>query len=138
MVLVVSLPSHLDGSSALYLVDTGFGGPNIVRPLLLKDGHTEGGRGGEEHRIIRNRHVGSSFEEVEDGATVLDEEWAVGQVLWTLQARQIQFASSEDGGWRSVYTVSPAEFVQADFDVGSSLASSTSPRKCLTTIFYLR
>ncbi|KAF8335055.1 uncharacterized protein EI90DRAFT_3049316 [Cantharellus anzutake] len=101
MALIVSLPTHLDSSSSLYLVDTGFGGPNI------RDG-------GEEHRVIRTRHVGSSFEEAEDGH--LDEEWGALQVLWTLQSRQLQFASAGDGGWRNGYAIMPSECVQEDFN----------------------
>ncbi|KAF8335074.1 uncharacterized protein EI90DRAFT_397370 [Cantharellus anzutake] len=115
MSLIVSLPSPLDSSRSLYPVDV-----TILRPLL-RDGHIESGMGGEEHRIIRTRHVGSSFEEAEDGH--LDEEWGAAQVLWTFQSRQLQLVTAEDGGWKNEHAIAPLECVQEDFNAKNFITS---------------
>lgn len=136
MILFVVLPSHIasfdssssltdpkKGSTALYMVDTGFGGPNIMRPLLLHDGHVETGRGGEEHRLVRARHPDSNFEDVSDSEgfdTVIGIDfgaWEAAQWLWILQVRQLEYSNGPNGGWRDVYTISPVEFFQRDFNV---------------------
>ncbi|KAF8531733.1 hypothetical protein JB92DRAFT_3138701 [Gautieria morchelliformis] len=56
-----------------YLVDVGFGGTGIVRPMLLEAGTIiSGSAPPEEHRLIRGMHPDSSF-----GETEPSREWVV-------------------------------------------------------------
>lgn len=84
---VDALPNMMNVSSKqrTYMVDVGFGGNGIVRPMLLEVGHVVSGAAPpEEHRLVREMHPDSSLEETESSREwVLQYRCGSYQPTWT-------------------------------------------------------
>lgn len=94
-----------------------------MRPLLIRDGHIEEGRGGEQHRLIRVRNPNGVLVQADESddatpAPELEGDWAVPRNLWVLQKRE---RASQDHfkAWRNVYVFSPLELGQHDYEVST-------------------
>lgn len=130
MVTIVSVPCHLDIPStrnALYLVDTGF---DIQRPILIRDGHVEEGRGGVQHRLVKVPHPNGALVSMIDddgltGAPELEGGWAAPRVLWALQRRERE-SLDDYKPWQGLYVFSPLELGHQDFEVSARSPSSIS------------
>lgn len=141
MVTIVSVPCHLDTpstSNALYLVDTGF---DIQRPLLIRDGHVEEGRGGVQHRLVRVPHPNGALVSVIDddgltGAPELEGEWAAPRVLWVLQRRE-RGSSENYKPWQGLYAFSPLELGHQDFEVSARSSSSIGSTHAIASGYQL-
>jgi len=107
MVLLTLLPNHLNPDyHSYYLVDVGFGGLGIQRPLLLSDRHEERGRSMGLHRLIREKFDSSSFgdevAEEDEEQLKLDEESGKeveeNQMIWKMQSKD-----EGDENWKTHY-----------------------------------
>lgn len=119
---LVYLDSHVqgeEGKKVYYVSDVGYGS-SPHRPLLLRDGWEEFGRGSEKYRLIKTEfQPRSTLEEAEDGReSEIDEEVravARKQRVWLLQSRK------KDKDWENCYTFSPFECFYTDYQVSPSL-----------------
>lgn len=83
-----------------YLVDVGYGGVGIVRPMLLEAGHIVSGSSvPEEHRLVRAMHPDSSLHDTESSRD------------WVLQYR----CGSRQPDWTTLYMFSETETFSCDW-----------------------
>ncbi|KIY45687.1 cysteine proteinase [Fistulina hepatica ATCC 64428] len=91
-----------------YMVDVGWGGSGLARPILLCDGCTVAGTAPpEEHRLVHGAHSESS----------------VDYCFWRLQVR----CGQHQPQWRTMYQFSETEFFAADFDVWNYVGAQRPP-----------
>ncbi|GAC96397.1 hypothetical protein PHSY_003977 [Pseudozyma hubeiensis SY62] len=132
---LVLLDSHVDSSKKVYyLSDVGFGS-SPHRPLLLRDGWEEFGRGGEKFRLVKaDVHPSSIFEESDeqtDDAEVL--AIASNQTTWRLQNRK-----KADKDWENCYSFSPLECFTPDYIATNKATSHAQSVPFATTILVVR
>ena len=90
----------VSSSNQTYLVDVGFGGTGIVRPMLLEVGHiTHGSAPPEEHRLVREMHPNSSLNDIESSR------------VWVLQYR----CGSHQPNWTTLYIFGETETYTSDW-----------------------
>ncbi|EST07554.1 Arylamine N-acetyltransferase [Kalmanozyma brasiliensis GHG001] len=101
---LVYLPSHVDGKGAYYLSDVGFGsGP--LRPMFLRDGWEERGRGSDRFRLVKGVQPKSTLEPDPNSSEEVDPEVkavAVTQTAWILQ-------NHKGREWEKCYSFHPFE-----------------------------
>ncbi|KAJ9478340.1 Arylamine N-acetyltransferase [Pseudozyma hubeiensis] len=131
---LVLLDSHVDSSKKVYYVsDVGFGS-SPHRPLLLRDGWEEFGRGGEKFRLAKADVHPSSI--LEEGDEQVDEEVlaiASSQTTWMLQTRK-----KADKDWENCYSFSTAECFTPDYIATNRATSHAHSVPFATTILVVR
>lgn len=104
---VVYLDTHV-GGKGYYLTDVGFGS-SPHRPILLRDGWEEYGRGTDKFRVVkRTFQPRSTLEPDPDTNEVDDGGVAQGQTAWILQ-------NHKNGDWSDCYSFSTFQCFPADF-----------------------
>ena len=109
-----NLTSQNSGNSeaATYLVDVGFGGTGLARPILLRTGQTVPGCAPpEEHRLVRGMHPESSLEVDESSQD------------WLLQYR----CGSHQPDWTVMYLFKESESFPDDWVAYSQWLSAHPP-----------
>ncbi len=107
---LVYLPCHLEeGKYVYYMSDVGFGS-SPHRPILLRDGWEEYGRGSDKFRLVKLEIQPRSYLEQADDETD-DEvaEVARSQVVWKLQNRK----SGKD--WEDCYSFATTQCFTPDY-----------------------
>ncbi|KAK7029520.1 hypothetical protein VNI00_014553 [Paramarasmius palmivorus] len=102
-------------NNTTYLVDVGFGGGGLVRPILLSDAEDNfvfGGTSTERHRLSKGEHPNS----------VVENPFVQS---WLLQVQHTKPQSSDSPApWRTLYTFTETEFFPPDFESASHFVST--------------
>ncbi|KAK0205183.1 hypothetical protein DFS33DRAFT_1274130 [Desarmillaria ectypa] len=102
MILLVQ-PDSETHFQPVCLVDVGFGGACLTRPIYLRDGAVVmGATPSEKHRLIRAPHPSSSLNSVD----------ADSALLWYLQ---ISRSGKTESAWKTLYAFSESESFPEDF-----------------------
>ncbi|KAF6742559.1 arylamine N-acetyltransferase 1 [Ephemerocybe angulata] len=112
-----------DDSTETYVVDVGFGGSGLTRPIPLTDGsgsQTRGAGPTETHRLVKDPFSRSSL-----------GKWAnspipSGQEVWNLEVRHTGKGGST-GAWKRVYAFTEQEFFPEDCVAASAYVTSALP-----------
>ncbi|KAK1235610.1 hypothetical protein PQX77_001163 [Marasmius sp. AFHP31] len=100
-------PFEGKGEKTTYLVDAGFGGGGLVRPILLEDGATvAGGTSSETFRLSKGPHPKS----------VLDNS---ATLSWRFEVQHQRDPSGPPTPWKVLYSFSETEFFQSDCEQSS-------------------
>ncbi|KAK7448824.1 hypothetical protein VKT23_013553 [Stygiomarasmius scandens] len=116
-------------SNVTYVVDTGFGGGGLTRPILLSDDPDNvivGTTPSERHRLTKEPLPQASFD---------DPAWRL-EVMY-------EKPNSSESLWRVIYSFSETEYFQCDFEAMSYFVSThppspTSPFSTLRDIVFLK
>lgn len=112
---LVYLPSHVDGRAAYYLSDVGFGsGP--LRPMLLRDGGEELGRGSDRFRLLKRTQPKSTLEPDDQEADPEVAAVAETQTAWILQ-------NHKGREWENCYSFHPFECNLVDYHTANHAPS---------------
>ncbi|KAJ2932443.1 hypothetical protein H1R20_g4671, partial [Candolleomyces eurysporus] len=112
----------LDDSNLTYVVDVGFGGGGLARPIPLVAGDESivmGVGPSEEHRLIRAPLPQSSL------STSLSSDVPKGQDLWFMQVRDKKTPDGAYGPWMRVYRFSELEYFPTDYADGSFVVAQS-------------
>ncbi|KAL0568122.1 hypothetical protein V5O48_013873 [Marasmius crinis-equi] len=131
MVLFVQ-PS--EGDKTTYLVDAGFGGGGLVRPILLaEDAVVLGTTPTEKHRLKRGPHPESVLGKLKPPSSSIELSITPSTIedpaalSWRLEVqRDRKDPSAPPAPWRALFTFSETEYFQSDFEL-SSFYVSTHP-----------
>ncbi|CDS00574.1 hypothetical protein [Sporisorium scitamineum] len=137
---LVYLDSHVGGEGKgrkVYLSDVGYGS-SPHRPILLRDGWEEFGRGSKEKfRVVkRDLQPRSTFEpapedEDEDEVDAEVESIAGGQNVWILQ-------QSKPSGWQDCYSFSTLQCFDPDYHASNKATSHPTSIPFATMILVVR
>ncbi|KAN0063272.1 hypothetical protein ACQY0O_004436 [Thecaphora frezii] len=140
MVIFVLLPPHTGdvSSKALYLVDVGFGSKGLMRPMLLRQGHCERGRGGSLQRVIKALMPTSSFQSDpgSDGGGGGDStlrDASRSQYVWMFQTQD-----HPDAEWMDNYSFSTQESFASDYQAMNFFTSTNSKSIFTKTLMVVR
>ncbi|SPO23057.1 uncharacterized protein UTRI_01735 [Ustilago trichophora] len=139
---LVYLPSHLpkdQGKKVYYLSDVGFGS-SPHRPILLRHGWEEYGRGSDKYRLVKSQFQPRSTleqdDEKEQGAGQVDQEVqaiAASQSCWTLQ--NLKKGKQE---WEDCYSFSTFECFYPDYQASNKATSHHASVPFATMILVVR
>ncbi|PWZ00686.1 cysteine proteinase [Testicularia cyperi] len=148
MANLVYLPSHLaedNAKSVYYLADIGYGS-NVQRPMLLRHGHVEPGRGGDLFRLLHEPlQPRSCFEEVDEeeddnndqaaasGQDQVAQQMPGNQAVWKLQSK----TASRDT-WQECYSLTTLEVFEPDCAASNKAVSSKTARPFASTIMIVK
>ncbi|KIJ53376.1 hypothetical protein M422DRAFT_43051 [Sphaerobolus stellatus SS14] len=118
MAVLVQLPDNTP-----YLVDVGFGGNGIVRPIPLQDGAiVPGGASPEEHRLTRFAHPQSSLNPSD------------ASLDWALQYR----CPGPQAEWATLYIFKLTEMIEGDWVAYAQWLSAHPPPICGENVLCVR
>ncbi|SPO43999.1 uncharacterized protein PSANT_01684 [Moesziomyces antarcticus] len=130
---LVYLPCHLEeGKYVYYMSDVGFGS-SPHRPILLREGWEEYGRGSDKFRLVKLEIQPRSYLEQADDETD-DEvaEVARSQVVWKLQNRK----SGKD--WEDCYSFATTQCFTPDYLASNCATSSKTAVPFASMILVVR
>ncbi|KAJ2916668.1 hypothetical protein MD484_g3769, partial [Candolleomyces efflorescens] len=109
-----------DESNLTYVVDVGFGGGGLARPIPLVNGDESivmGVGPTEQHPLISMSPLTKGSSLASDGSK--------GQEVWTMQVRIKASADGTFGPWKRMYRFSELEFFLADYTDGSFVVAQS-------------